>query len=208
MSDPLFHDLALQLIDPPEASRQALAAARTAPPELDPRLGQVIVASRGWLYEMLAEPWRPPAEAELLPFRDEAGQADVLRAAWEVGSLRFEAAQTRHLVSVAVRGLEERGHDPPALIATGFVMLLTGRGPDRVHLMEVGKVGARTVGHQDLEVITVQTPGWASWLEAVRWWVDDTSAGILAVKLPGGPTQASISGGAEENRAWFPPPAP
>jgi hypothetical protein len=200
--DPYFQRAGLQLIDMPASSRAAVAAAgQKQPASLHPGL---MLEARSWA-NVLNPAYAPGPEVPFLEFPQEDGAFDVLRAAYRVGTYDIEVAQTKHLLSIEIRGVGNSEHEPEEQRADAVARVFLGT-PIELHFEILETIGARTFG----KVIVPKSgpahpswPDWQDWIDDMRFWSEADRVGFLTVKAPGGPVREVIGIGDAQNKTWF-----
>jgi hypothetical protein len=194
---PEFSPLIRQLIEPPDTSSALLAAALAgAPLAAQPEWAVfALVSARAAIGAILSDQAAPPARAQLLPFRDEEGRADVVRVRYRADDLPLDVAQSKHVLSV--RAGAAGGVDVEAIAARLF------RTPATVHFDAPRSAGGFEFGGRSAAYGLI-SPDWPHWFDELAWWRWQGDLGFVTLKATGGPTREPITADDEENAKWFP----
>jgi hypothetical protein len=189
----------MQLIEPPPASAEALAAAARGPAlEVPKTLLFVMDQARSWTNSILKAAYQPGPNVVFLPFRRENGYCDTIRAAWRAGEYQLEMAQSRYLISIKVAGIQEATGTAETGIAEAVARKIFQQG-ETIRLTRNGEFDGGSWGEQNS-----REPGeWPNWLEEIRWWHRARELGFLTLRGSGRPTKAIISPEENQNRYWF-----
>ncbi len=200
--DPFYTSVVLQLMRPPQASLDALAAARIKAPPVPPELAFDIQSARSWAVQLLQAGFQPKLNDLFLPFPNEAGRFDVIRCAYRADSMDILIGESKYAISIGVTDprFSHPGQDREKAESLARQLLTM---PERIRLKETGVTGNRRYGEQDVKAAGSVDPQWPHWLDALHWWSEANSVGFVTVKASGGPTRAVISLDDQSNRHWF-----
>ena len=201
-NDPFFNPIAIQLIETPSSSREALQASANRPVNAEPRFIFPIDSARSWVREVLNEHWSYPPKTAFIAFPQEAGVADVIRAGYQTKDAEIEIAQTFHILSIRVR-IPDRGSRQPAVKMAEELARRLFNQPDRMRFEESGPFDGGAWGKQISTRDPSTPPGWPNWVDELRWWSKGNDVGFLTLKAAGGPTKALISPAPALNVKWF-----
>jgi hypothetical protein len=194
---PEFSPLVRQLIEPPDTSSALLAAAVAgAPLAAQPDWAMFALASaRAAIGAILSDQAAVPDSAQLLPFRDEEGRADVVRVRYRAGDLLLDVGQSKHVISVRAAGA---GGADVEVFATRLF-----RAPTTVHFDAPRSAGGFEFGGRSAAYGLI-SPEWPHWFDALVWWRWQSNLGFVTLKATGGPTREPITAEDDENAKWFP----
>lgn len=201
--DPFFNRITQQLIETPATSRQALeAAARGSMPPVPPGAAFELESARSWVKYILKDAYHPPDDVPFLAFPMENDLCDTIRARYKVDDYRIEVAQSRHLITLRIKGL----HFPPGTSdkrkAEEAARKLFVMGA-RAGFLDSGAFRNGTYGKQDVQARGRVDADWPHWFDNLRWWYDSDEIGFITLKASGGPTMEPISAQEDRNIHWF-----
>lgn len=198
--DPFFNKVVLELMEPPAAVRESFAAAlrnpgRTPAPHSELALQQ----ATSWLASLLKAEYGPREDTAFVTIPLENGICDTIRARYRTDGVEVDTAQSRHLISITVRGmkpppgatdLEKAQHAARQIFAK----------QERIRLQLTGPRQGGSFGQQGGPPFDKE---WSYWVDSLRWWSEGDTIGFLLLRAPGGPNRAFITPEEADNRRWF-----
>jgi hypothetical protein len=201
--DPYFNRVGLQLMSIPAASRVVLdAAARGVPAPVPPNAQFPIASAKSWVQELLKDAYRPSDDTPFVAFPLENDLCDVIRAVYKIHGSEVEIAQSRHLMSVTLRGFRgSRGASDKQRAEEAARQLFTLG--NAIHFEKVGSFGSGAWGKQGLPPSGPLDSDWPHWVDKMRWWTNTNDVGFTTLKAAGGPTKEPIAPVEAMNKNWF-----
>jgi hypothetical protein len=192
----------MQLLDPPEESRRALE--RPAPMPLVSGAAGALLNTRAWLNAVLKRPYQPPSDAAIVAFPEEAGRADVVRAAYPAGGLALSVARTRWLGAFRIEG---SSGDASIATAERVAQAVFAVGEAAPAFVARGSGERGVYGVRDF-ARGRRASQWPHWLDAMQCWVQPPFIGFVTVCAFGAPAQQVLRADAAANVRWFDRTAP
>jgi len=199
--DRFFTSVVLQLINPPQSSRDVLSAAQLKPPVIPPKLEFEIDSARSWAGFILQNAYQPRGKDLFVPFPKENGRFDVIRCTYRARDMEISIAQSKYVISISVAGIGPDAQKPDrekAEIIAGKILAM----PDRIRFQLAGTFVNGHFGRQEDPRGKID-PEWPHWLDLLRWWSDGSTVGFVTLKASGGPTREVISVEDQANIHWF-----
>lgn len=202
-TDPYFNTIGLQLIATPVASRVVLDAATRGTSAPVPANAQFpLVSAKSWVQELLTDAYRPPNDTPFVAFPQENGLCDVIRAVYKIHGREVEIAQSRHLMSITIRGFRGSPAASDKQRAEEAARQLFTLG-NAIHFEKGGSFGAGVWGKQGTPPSGPIDRDWPHWADKIRWWTNTSDVGFITLKAAGGPTKAPIAPAEAMNKNWF-----
>lgn len=202
-NDPYFNTIGLQLISIPIASRVVLdAALQGVPAPVPPNAEFPLVSAKSWVQGLLKDAYRPPNDTPFVAFPQENGLCDVIRAVYKIHGSEVEIAQSRHLMSITIRGFRGSTGASDKLRAEEAARLFFAL-PHAPQLDKGGSFGSGAWGKQAVPPSGPIDPDWPHWGDEIRWWTNASDVGFITLKAAGGPTKQPIAPAEAMNQRWF-----
>jgi hypothetical protein len=196
--DPFFNKITLELIEPPPAVREAFAASLRDPQWAPvPQSEFALQQAKSWLISLLRPEYAPPPETAFITLPLENAVCDTIRAQYRRGAVDIDAAQSRYVIAITVKGLQHPGNDLEK--AQNAARQIFAKR-DRIRLEWRGTRKGGSYGQQGGPLFD---PEWAYWVDSMRWWSDSETVGFVLLRAPGGPNRIYFTPEEVDNRRWF-----
>lgn len=201
-NDPFFNDVTAQLIQAPSTSRAALGARPGSVQDIPASAAFPVESAKSWIRNVLIDAYHPNDGARVMAFPMENSLCDTVRAIYKAGEYEFDIAQSRHLMSIKIRGGQFASPNRDDQKAEQMARKIFVMG-DRFHFALSGPYNNGSYGKQDTDVAGRVDTEWPHWLDSMRWWSNSEEIGFILLKASGGPTMGAISAQADSNIRWF-----